>query len=79
MRSLYHKMEKEYHDNPDEFSKSIILSHLDSIFNEYLNKYFEQGNAEEKGLPTVNLMVSQFNLSPKYLDDLLKQETGKTA
>ena len=104
MWSLFYKMEKEYHDNPDEFSKSIILSHLDSIlkyaqrfykrqfidrkpltgititkFNEYLNEYFEKGVVAEKGLPTVNYMASQLNLSPKYLSDLLKQETGKTA
>ncbi|OPY61743.1 MAG: HTH-type transcriptional activator RhaS [Syntrophorhabdaceae bacterium PtaU1.Bin034] len=104
MWSLFHKMETEYHNNPDEFSKSIILSHLDSIlkyaqrfyrrqfidrkplsgitvtkFNECLHAYFEKGEAEEKGLPTVNYMASQLNLSPKYLSDLLKQETGKTA
>lgn len=104
MWSLYHKMEKEYHGNPDEFSKSIILSHLDSMlkyaqrfykrqfidrkpligktvtkFNEYLNSYFEKGEAEGKGLPTVNFMASELHLSPKYLSDLLKQETGKTA
>ncbi len=104
MWSLYHKMEKEYHDNPDEFSKSIILSHLDSIlkyaqrfykrqfidrkslsgntvtkFNEALSSYFEEGNAGEKGLPTVNHMASELHLSPKYLSDLLKQETGKTS
>ncbi|HSR18986.1 MAG TPA: hypothetical protein VLM39_12915 [Ignavibacteriaceae bacterium] len=91
MWSLYHKMEKEYHDNPDEFSKQIILSHLDSMlkyaqrfykrqfidrkpitgktvtkFNECLNVYFEKGEAEGKGLPTVNNMASQLNLSPKY-------------
>ncbi len=111
MWSLFHKMETEYHNNPDEFSKSIILSHLDSIlkyarrfykrqfidrkplsgititkFNECLDKYFsqrdgfpEKGDAGEKGLPTVNYMALQLNLSPKYLSDLLKQETGKTA
>jgi AraC family transcriptional regulator, transcriptional activator of pobA len=104
MWSLYHKMEREYHDNPDEFSKSIILSHLDSIlkyaqrfykrqfidrkplsgvtvtkFNGYLNAYFEKGDAGEKGLPTVSLVASQLHLSPKYLSDVLKQETGKTA
>ena len=104
MWSLFHKMETEYRNNPDEFSKSIILSHLDSIlkyaqrfykrqfidrqplsgvtvtkFNESLNAYFEQGDAGEKGLPTVNYMASQLQLSPKYLSDLLKQETGKTA
>ena len=104
MWSLFNKIETEYHNNPDEFSKSIILSHLDSMlkyaqrfykrqfidrkplsgititkFNELLNAYFENGKAEGKGLPTVNYMASQLNLSSKYLSDLLKQETGKTA
>ncbi|MCA9731209.1 MAG: helix-turn-helix transcriptional regulator [Deferribacteres bacterium] len=104
MWSLYHKMESEYNNNPDEFSKAILLSHLDSLlkyaqrfykrqfidrkplsgmtvtkFNESLNSYFANLEAEEKGLPTVNYMALQLNLSPKYLSDLLKQETGKTA
>jgi AraC-like DNA-binding protein len=104
MWSLYHKMETEYKNNPDEFSKSIILSHLDSLlkyaqrfykrqfidrkplsgttvtkFNECLNEYFEKREAEEKGLPTVNYISSRLHLSSKYLSDLLKQETGKTA
>jgi AraC-like DNA-binding protein len=104
MWSLFHKMEAEYHNNPDEFSKSIILSHLDSMlkyaqrfykrqfidrkplsgvtmtkFTECLNTYFEEGGTGEKGLPTVNYMASQLHLSSKYLSDLLKQETGKTA
>jgi AraC-like DNA-binding protein len=102
--SLFHKMESEYHNNPDEFSKAIILSHLDSmlkyaqrfykrqfidrkpligktvtIFNERLNEYFGKGEAEKDGLPTVNYMATQLNLSAKYLSDLLKQETGKSA
>ena len=104
MWSLFHKMETEYNNNPDEFSKPIILSHLDSLlkyaqrfykrqfidrkplsgvtvtkFNECLNRYFEKRAAEEKGLPTVNFIASQLFLSPRYLSDLLKQETGKTA
>ena len=48
-------------------------------FNESLMAYFEEGLSGEKGLPTVNHMASQLQLSPKYLSDLLKQETGKTA
>jgi len=104
MWSLFHKMETEYYNNPDEFSKQIILSHLDSIlkyaqrfykrqfidrkpllgatvtkFNECLNDYFGKGDAQIKGLPTVNNMAAQINISPKYLSDILKQETGKTA
>lgn len=104
MWSLFHKMGTEYHDNPDEFSKSIILSHLDSMLkyaqrfykrqfvdrkpilgkaitkvNESLDAYFGKGEAGEKGLPSVNYIASQLHLSPKYLSDLLKEETGKTA
>jgi AraC-like DNA-binding protein len=104
MWSLYYKMETEYHNNPDEFSKSIILSHLDSVlkyvrrfykrqfidrkpltgitvtkFDECLRTYFEKGEAQGNGLPTVSFMASRLYLSPKYLSDLLKQETGKTA
>lgn len=104
MWSLYYKMETEYHNNPDEFSKSIILSLLDSLlkyaqrfykrqfidrkpligktvtkFNQFLDMYFEKGETKGKGLPTVNNIASQLHLSPKYLSDLLKHETGKTA
>jgi AraC-like DNA-binding protein len=96
-------MEAEYNNNPDEFSKSIILSHLDSIlkyaqrfyrrqfidrkplsgktmtkFNERLSAYFQRGDAVDRGLPTVGHMAKELNVSPKYLSDLLKQETGKT-
>ena len=103
MWSLFRKMETEYNNNPDEFSKSIILSHLDSIlkyaqrfyrrqfldrkplsgmtvtkFNERLSAYFQGGDAVDRGLPTVGHLASELNVSPKYLSDLLKQETGKT-
>jgi AraC-like DNA-binding protein len=104
MWSLINKIETEYRNNPDEFSRSIILSHLDSIlkyaqrfykrqfidrkplsgitvtrFSEILTAYLEKGEAEKSGLPSVNYMAEQLNLSPKYLSDLLRQETGKTA
>jgi AraC family transcriptional activator of pobA len=48
-------------------------------FNGSLRAYFGNGEACQKGLPSVNYMASQLNLSPKYMSDLLKQETGKTA
>lgn len=104
MWSIYSKIESEYNNNPDEFSKEIILSHLDSLlkyaqrfykrqfidrkplagqtltkFNNTLEEHFEARKTKEIGLPTVNQMAETLNLSPKYLSDLLKQETGKTA
>lgn len=101
---LYHKIEAEYQNNQDEYSREIILSHIDSIlkyakrfykrqfldrkevsgkmvtkFNEALMAYDKQRKLKLQGFPTVKIMAGQLNISPGYLSDLLKQETGKTA
>lgn len=101
---LYFKIEAEYNNNQDEYSREIMLAHIDSIlkyaqrfykrqfinrnelsgkmvskFNDILSAYFDKGLLNEKGLPTVNYMAGQLNISVRYLSDLLKQETGKTA
>ncbi|MDR3679413.1 MAG: helix-turn-helix domain-containing protein [Flavipsychrobacter sp.] len=101
---LYAKIETEYNNNQDEFTRDIILGHIASIlkysqrfykrqfinrnvlsgttvtkFNEALSAYFEKGMLQEKGLPTVALFATKLHMSPRYLSDLLKQETGKTA
>jgi AraC-like DNA-binding protein len=104
MWDLYHKIETEYRNNTDEYSRDIMLTHIDSIlkysqrfykrqfinrtelsgktvskFNNALTLYFKTGLLLTQGLPTVNALASQLNLSPRYLSDMLKQETGKTA
>ncbi len=101
---LYRKIGIEYDNNQDEYTKTIILSHIDAILKysqrfykrQFLNRaelsgkvvskfssalaaYFESGGLAEKGLPTVKFMADQLYMSPGYLSDLLKQETGKTA
>ena len=48
-------------------------------FNEVLSSYFEKGRLKIDGLPTVKAMADLLNTSPRYLSDLLRQETGKTA
>jgi len=102
--NLYFNIEKEYHNNTDELSKSIIVSHLDSLlkyaqrfykrqfinrkqltgatvtkFNALLVANLEERKTKEIGLPTVALMAEKLNISSRYLTDLLKEETGKTA
>ncbi|MBF4470585.1 helix-turn-helix domain-containing protein [Flavobacterium sp. HJJ] len=97
-------MEKEYHNNTDDFSKAIILSHLSTLlkyaqrsykrqfinreeltgatftkFNNILSSYFQDRENTDFGLPTVNYMAENLHVSSRYLTDLLKQETGKTA
>jgi len=42
-----------------------------------LTQYFNSSLPIEKGLPTVKYCAQQVNLSPNYLSDLLKKETGK--
>jgi AraC-like DNA-binding protein len=101
---LYRKIETEYRNNRDEYSRAIMLAHIDSIlqysqrfyrrqfidrkplsgttvtrFNDLMVSYFEKGLMSDKGLPTVSYLASELNLSSRYLSDLLKQETGKTA
>lgn len=104
IKELYEKIETEYHNNEDEYSRDIILAHIDSIlkyaqrfykrqflhraplvgamvskFNETLSEYVAGGQLTGDGLPTVSLLAQRLHLSPRYMSDLLKQETGKTA
>jgi len=103
MWDLYGKIEAEYYNNTDEYSRDIMLTNIDSIlkysqrfykrqfinrtqlsgktvskFNDALVAYFKEGLLLTQGLPTVSSVASQLNLSPRYLSDMLKQETGKT-
>ncbi len=50
-----------------------------SKFNAALKQHLNNGKLKEDGLPSVTSLASQLLLSPRYLSDLLKQETGKTA
>ncbi|UOQ71464.1 helix-turn-helix domain-containing protein [Hymenobacter cellulosilyticus] len=105
MWELFRQMEFEYGNNPDEYSRGIILTHLDALlkysqrfykrqflnrsaalsgpvvarFTALLTAYFEQGQLQTQGLPTVKYLAGQLHTSPRYLTDLLKQETGHTA
>jgi len=101
---LHDKIKAEYTNNPDEYSREIILGHIASIlmysqrfykrqfinrtslsgktvtkFNQVLQQYISNGSLQKEGLPSVNYMAEQLFISPRYLSDLLKQETGKTA
>ena len=104
MWDLFFKINAEYLANNDEYSRNIMLSHVDSMlkysqrfykrqfinrteisgklvsrFNEALATYFKNGQLAGQVLPNVAALAAQLNLSPRYLSDMLKQETGKTA
>ena len=50
-----------------------------SRFEDALRDYFEAGKLALLGTPKIEELASQMNMSPRYLSDMLKAETGKTA
>lgn len=44
-----------------------------------LNDYFESEKPINPGLPTVEYLVKDFNVSPRYLSDMLRSLTGYNA
>ncbi|MCS3794735.1 helix-turn-helix domain-containing protein [Niastella sp. OAS944] len=48
-------------------------------FNKILQKYIKDGSLDDKELPSVGDLANRLNISSRYLTDLLKVETGKTA
>jgi len=51
-----------------------ILDRLEDI----LTKYFNNDDLVNKGLPSVQYIADQLNVSPNYLSDLLKVLTGQS-
>jgi AraC family transcriptional regulator, transcriptional activator of pobA len=52
---------------------SDILQKLETYLDEYLNN----ANTLNEGIPTVQNLADQVNLSPRYLSDMLRSLTGR--
>lgn len=59
--------------NRKELSHSLLEQ-----FNQELDKYFESGQLQEKGIPSIEKLAEKMSVSQRYLSDTLKKETGKT-
>lgn len=57
-----------------KISNHKILERLERIIAEYFNSEALM----QKGLPTVHYIAEQLNLSPNYLSNMLKMQTGRT-
>jgi len=104
VKQIIGSINEEYLGNPDEYSRDIILAHLDSLlryatrfynrqfinrkeinthlasrFQTVLTEYFESSSFQEKGLPNIETIAETLAVSPRYLSDSLKAETGKSA
>ncbi|WP_196889193.1 helix-turn-helix domain-containing protein [Aureivirga sp. CE67] len=64
--------ERQFHTRASE--NKDILSKVEFLLKQYYSK-----DIRLKGLPTVSYLAENVNLSPGYLSDLLKNETGKSA
>ncbi len=55
--------------------------HIDVVtqFEGFLKDYFQTSTQLEYGLPSVKYCSEQLHMSPNYLSDLLKKETGRNA
>ena len=47
-------------------------------FNRQLGAYFESGQLQENGVPSIEQIADKMSVSQRYLSDALKKETGKT-
>ncbi|EAQ37673.1 transcription regulator, AraC family [Dokdonia sp. MED134] len=59
--------------NRKEFSTDLL-----SLFNQQLDTYFETGQLQENGIPSIEQIAGKLSVSQRYLSDTLKKETGKT-
>ena len=57
----------------EEVNKNVV-----TILNQYLSDYFSSELPQINGLPTVKKCAEKVHLSPNYLTDLLRKETGKS-
>lgn len=48
-------------------------------FEKYLDDLIPTGAIPEQGVPNVAAIAAQFNLTPKYFSDLIRQHTGRSA
>lgn len=100
---ILQKIIKEYSNNIDSHSQTLILSNLElllnysvrfydrqfytrtnlnmdlvSEFEEVLKAYYKSDKQVKSGIPTVQYCADALTISPRYLSDLLRKETGKS-
>jgi AraC family transcriptional regulator, transcriptional activator of pobA len=103
INEIVEKTEKEFSNNIDAHSQTLIISNLElllnycvrfydrqfytrtnlnqdiaSQFEQLLKDYYKQEKQLDLGIPSVQYCGEAMNMSPKYLSDLLRKETGQS-
>lgn len=101
---IYKNLYKEYYANPDDFSKDIILAHIDTLlqyckrfynrqfihrkelnksivfrFKRILQRHLDEGLLQDNGVPSLQFLAEEMQMSQRYMSDALKKETGQSA
>ncbi len=61
------------------YTRTNASEDIVSAFENLLIQYYNKDEALESGIPTVTYCGQQLGISPNYLSDLLKKETGRSA
>lgn len=61
------------------YTRTNLNKDVVSKFEDFLRDYYNTNQALETGIPTVKFCGAELNMSPNYLSDLLKKETGRNA
>lgn len=59
------------------YTRTNLNKDIVTAFEQLLKEYYSSGQAIEIGVPTVQYIGKKMGLSPYYLSDLLKKETGR--
>lgn len=59
-------------------NRKELSNNLLEQFNRHLSDYFESGQSQEHGIPSIEHLASKLSVSQRYLSDTLKKETGKS-
>ncbi|WP_299715750.1 AraC family transcriptional regulator [uncultured Tenacibaculum sp.] len=59
-------------------NRTELSNDLLEKFHLHLSKYFESGQLQEHGIPSIAKIAKKLSVSQRYLSDTLKKETGKT-
>jgi len=60
-------------------TRQPLATDIVARFERLLIDYFAEGNLINRGLPTIGYLADKLCLSPNYLDDLIKNATGRSA
>jgi AraC-like DNA-binding protein len=61
------------------YTRANMSTDIVSKFERRLKDHYQNDSVSETGIPNVQMLAQELNLSSNYLSDLLKKETGKTA